>query len=396
MTNTNTTEIKWLEKSPMYQMSLGSRKLFHSNFLAWLFEAYSDSIEILGIEPSKFKGVLREKKNVDLVILGENDEILAILENKIKDIPRQGQLERYAKFFANTKKGILLTLVPESFDLSQTKGGSDWGWTRLSYRELARNIEAWRIRAKLEHRDSMFVDEYCMMVNKICDIAEKHLNPDIIEKRYWFPISDRESLAAIRFDDTVKKHEAQLMASELEKRIQNELGKRLFEEGEETENGRITAFVGGALYNKTPCVTAGIVRDGSSKVCLMTQIQGHQYRRMISSSNFNFAKKSGSGDRYSSLQKCIDESDEFTWLFASEQSPDGFRVQQWENPGPFKSSMRNKLNGYAPDAVYQYIDISKGPVSQGELSYNMVLKNVVSDMKYAIETLKRSDYVSTS
>ncbi len=222
VSNTTAVNIDWLEKSPMYQMSLGSRELFHSNFLAWLFETYPNSITILVIEPTRFKSVLREKKNVDLVILGKHGETLAILENKVKDIPRQGQLEKYAESFANTKKGILLTLVPETFVLSKTKSGSGWVWTRLTYRELARNIVAWRNSAELESRDATFVDEYCMMVDGICDIAEKYLNPELIKQQYWFAPSVREDLATIRFDDTIKKYEAQLMASEIEERLKEE------------------------------------------------------------------------------------------------------------------------------------------------------------------------------
>jgi hypothetical protein len=65
-----------LEKNPLFQMSLGSKELFHSNLLAWIISQKSQTKfvhkfleEILKLENKIVKIIQypeREKKNIDL------------------------------------------------------------------------------------------------------------------------------------------------------------------------------------------------------------------------------------------------------------------------------------------------------------------------------------------
>ena len=112
---------KKLEGSPMFKLSLSSRELFHSNFLEWLSNVDKDSFRRLintmsGLGeddpwPAVWR-VKREFKNFDLCVVAydkyseDTDEkieddpdfrLLFVLENKVKSIPYQEQLQEYTE-----------------------------------------------------------------------------------------------------------------------------------------------------------------------------------------------------------------------------------------------------------------------------------------------------------
>ena len=99
--------IKALEESAMFYMSLGSKQLFHTNFLHWLSIVDSKYfIEVLhglaGTSEFWWEGhpfeVRREDKNFDLSIWINDNQIwipVLIIENKMKSLPYREQLEEY-------------------------------------------------------------------------------------------------------------------------------------------------------------------------------------------------------------------------------------------------------------------------------------------------------------
>lgn len=81
-----------LNNSVMFNLSLSSKELFHSNFLSYLFN-YDNSLfcKIIGSDFFEFK-VKRERKNIDIEIAGNYTKY--IIENKIKDIIDNVQIEK--------------------------------------------------------------------------------------------------------------------------------------------------------------------------------------------------------------------------------------------------------------------------------------------------------------
>ena len=87
-------EIKLLKNSLMYQMSLGSRELFHSNVWAWLMEIDNNFIKVffddLDITQYEVVKICREKYNRDITIWLERKNtnidrfVYLVIENKIK------------------------------------------------------------------------------------------------------------------------------------------------------------------------------------------------------------------------------------------------------------------------------------------------------------------------
>ena len=112
--------IKRLEKSPMFNLSLSSKELFHSNFLYWIWTLNPNSFLLLlknfGVNTSSWGNpkddwvVEREYLSFDVCVKRPDiiesidgtpriiyGDVLFVLENKVKSIPYKDQLDTYKK-----------------------------------------------------------------------------------------------------------------------------------------------------------------------------------------------------------------------------------------------------------------------------------------------------------
>ena len=145
-----------LKKSPVFNMSLSDKELFHSNFLKWLAVTYPSNFlnmlkELVGEKKLEIlKGfdkenetfeVLREYKNFDFCITHNGLPVL-ILENKVKSIATSSQLKEYedkVKILYGEKTPpenicyIILSLSPISDEIV--------GWKKINYDSLSKRIE---------------------------------------------------------------------------------------------------------------------------------------------------------------------------------------------------------------------------------------------------------------
>ncbi|MEJ2017316.1 MAG: hypothetical protein P8X51_03185, partial [Maritimibacter sp.] len=156
--------VDWLKTSPMQRMSLGSRELFHSDFLSWLFETYPTALgPVFGLHLNGCK-VEREKQNLDLVVRETHTSPpVLIIENKMKSYPDREQLERYNAKFPETKKRVLLTLVAPTFDMP------DW-WETLLYRELADQLRGWFSGANVAAEHRQYVEDYVALIGHLSTV----------------------------------------------------------------------------------------------------------------------------------------------------------------------------------------------------------------------------------
>lgn len=94
--------VNYLKDSPLFNLSLSSKELFHSNFLYWIWKIspsdFKDVMKSFGANtnqwPTNYE-VRREYENFDLCVLDANNNILLVLENKVKSIPYKKQLDEY-------------------------------------------------------------------------------------------------------------------------------------------------------------------------------------------------------------------------------------------------------------------------------------------------------------
>lgn len=149
------TAVAALKKSPLFNLSLASKELFHSNFLAWVLEKKDDQARILLHELAGKKDfvletlvVTREENNFDLTLMVKDhsgNQCRIVIENKVKSIPSQAQLNGYSVKLIKNPKGvdetitILLSLTtPEFFKGAEcykpAQGGPAWRY--FGYAEL--------------------------------------------------------------------------------------------------------------------------------------------------------------------------------------------------------------------------------------------------------------------
>lgn len=95
--------VNYLKDSPLFNLSLSSKELFHSNFLYWIWKispsAFKDVMNSFGANTKEWPAnyeVRREYENFDLCVLDKGN-ILLVLENKVKSIPYKKQLDEYEK-----------------------------------------------------------------------------------------------------------------------------------------------------------------------------------------------------------------------------------------------------------------------------------------------------------
>lgn len=141
-----TDAVNYLKTSPMFNLSLSSNELFHSNFLYWIWKAYPEKFKIIinqligegNYWDDKWKDktieVRREYKNFDLCIIDVTNKtstdteseieeengyyssdglILFVLENKVKSIPYRQQLVKYSEKIVSHNTQVLKKQIKE-------------------------------------------------------------------------------------------------------------------------------------------------------------------------------------------------------------------------------------------------------------------------------------------
>jgi hypothetical protein len=111
--------IKLLSASPTFAMSLGAKELFHTNFLAFLLENDLKPLnditkalrqKLLGDDFDGGVWAFRESKNMDLIVVPQDPcsnakQSIAVIEAKLKSVPKVAQLEGYeSKISGRDKK----------------------------------------------------------------------------------------------------------------------------------------------------------------------------------------------------------------------------------------------------------------------------------------------------
>lgn len=154
------TEYDWLcelKKSPIFNMSLSSKELFHSNFIAWVLETYPKQMAEFFSEKlsnvDEITEIQREKQNIDISFKLGNTVVL--IENKVKSIANIEQLQKYTDKFKNevNKELVLLSLKDSKISDKELK---NIFWKKLSYKDL---LEAFgKLGFQNKYHESLITD----------------------------------------------------------------------------------------------------------------------------------------------------------------------------------------------------------------------------------------------
>ncbi|GHF05429.1 hypothetical protein GCM10016455_28380 [Aliiroseovarius zhejiangensis] len=388
--------ITWLETSPMQRMSLGSRELFHSDFLSWLFEEYPRALAHVFDLTVKECKVAREEQNIDLVVRDGETPVL-IVENKVKSYPDFAQLQRYSTRFPDVDKRYLLTLVPPSFAMPK-------GWKTVLYKDLAVGLQRWFEASHVSSEHRQYVVDYMTLVDHLATVAEECFDPvKIRENNFWFQGNRIQFLEKVGFSQTLQKFQAMAFRDYLKQAVPAEAASIAFPaliSNDDAAPEEHHVKVWSALFNNTPCVTLEpVLADlGSEGLRFEIQIQGQQYRRLVAGPPLrNVVSRTTSRTEKSELTwACLEASGADSWLFGRERTlaPDGNRSFMLDE-AMMRSKMRSDLCFYKPDVVYQYIDIAHEN-DLGALSLKTLPLQISRDIELAFGLLRHTEATKNS
>lgn len=386
----NQASVNLLQSSPLFHLSLTSRELFHSNFLYWLGVTYRDlfkeTFSNLGCRTAAWPEdwtVEREYKadksiSLDLCVKGpgKKGKIYLVLENKVKSIPNQKQLNRYEAIgnLADTCDFILLSLATDFPDKDQIDANSDGKWIVWNYGDLAAALDKalTSCGGNISPFHKAILEDYIQMVRGL-DGLFGHLTVDD-DSRYGYAEDDElreyiNLLKQLRMADVYEKVRASLLAGRLKQMLKDrfadrniaiESGYKIEEIGESTEHRLAKIYVDSGYTNKQGVVDAKVkIND---RYVLTVQIQGEQYRHAI---------------------ECL-----------------GMQEDQWENiknealfPDWFSSTAHgNQLDGQTKDHC-KYVDKKSNSIFlyryrkiKDNETVDNVLNEVVNDICHIFET----------
>ncbi|WP_145957399.1 hypothetical protein [Phaeobacter piscinae] len=383
--------IAWLEASPMQRMSLGSRELFHSDFLSWLFEAYPRALAHvfdLSVENCK---IAREEQNLDLVVYDGENPVL-IVENKVKSYPDFAQLRRYSTKLPSVDKRYLLTLVSPGFEIPK-------GWETVLYKDLAAGLRRWFETSQVLSEHRQYIVDYITLLDHLVAVAQECFDPaKIRETNFWFQGNQTQFLEKVGFSQTLQKFQAMAFRDFLKQAVPAETASSAFPaliSNDDAAPEEHHVKVWSALFNNTPCVTLEPVLANPDPEGLRfeIQIQGQQYRRLVAGPPLRDAVNltTSRTEKSARTWECLEQFGADSWLFGRERtlSPDGKRCFELDEVKR-RSKMRSDLCFYKPNVVYQYIDIVLES-DRGALPLKALPLQITRDIELAFELLRHAD-----
>ena len=231
-------EIQTIKKSPIFNFSLSSKELFHSNFLYWLLiditssengeyesklfwtllcEKLNLQNDLLDFQIGLQNDIYREQNNTDLrftIVSSNRIERRVILENKVKSIPYLSQLEEYSNDANDSDILVLLTLHDPNFlknDNGKIEISNGKIWHVLSYDDFKFILTSFIEKSKSSntYRKNIITD-YLLLLNALLKM-DKHAVINLNENFNWHINDFYRQLQDLRIADFyIKKKFTQL------------------------------------------------------------------------------------------------------------------------------------------------------------------------------------------
>lgn len=286
-----------LKKSPIFNLSLSSKELFHSNFLYWIGHNYPFEFGTLFLtflseqpEDSTIIEIFRERESIDLSFKYSNGQEI-LIENKVKSVPYIGQLAKYSKKHTDWKNYILLSLSKPKFFQSQDRLEINRAiWYYLSYSDLRIMLGNLSVKISNEYHRQI-INDYCEFIGGLIEINE-HCEISDDELFNFHSINSNQlyrELIDIRLHDFFLKKKYELIAFEVYKKLK-ELGKNLidFSLPLNWNNEMPIVFVGYGMTHSQGLMDLKYLI--SPNIALGIQIQGEHYRMVVEDRTGKIAK----------------------------------------------------------------------------------------------------------
>lgn len=259
-----------LKKSPLFHFSLHSKELFHSNFLAWLGmdielrQIFKKLIEALGIDEKIIDSwgedfeIKREFHDLDLIIKAPDidkkpGEWYLVIENKVKSVPNDSQLENYTgkiKKYCGNQNDVIKILL----SLGEYERKLPYGWREVNYSKIISALEN-NICLVCDCYKRRIIYDYISMMNTLIEIT----NTISIRETEKFVYQPTDEIETLRIDDLLVKRRASLLADYFTS---------------------ATGFYFNAGYSNKSAIIETVV-EMENDIKMGVQIQGNQYRHYI-------------------------------------------------------------------------------------------------------------------
>ena len=343
-TQSITEILEFLDNSIIYQMSLNSHELFHSNLWAWLMEQDSAFAKVFFPKLDRPEKVAREEGNRDITVW-ENGQAY-VLENKFKSIPTEEQLIKYEAALGDSfAKGVLTGIREPSICVGK---GKLCNWSFLPYDKIAEGLKRLcEETQKLTPFTKTVVNKYADMLSLLCKAIDTELATHTDHVSCFAAPAKDDPFSKIRLRDLLIKIHADAFCSSLRnssecKRIQANLpaGSQLILNSDfSRKSGNVDICYQKGSSPKNYELRVGI------------QIQGKQFRLFASKSH----KVAGRIEPVDLFREFL----ELKWF----EDFDSHRGQFKGKPTRMSSKRKNlnQFNSYLTDSycfVYQYFDIT--------------------------------------
>lgn len=342
-----------LQTSPLFHLSLSSKELFHSNYLAWCCQSFRRDMEnifsdLIGMKiafSDSENFVRREKGNHDLEIdlQGDNKNKL-VFEVKVKSVPDKNQLQKYSESLAVGDIMVLLTLTGHNDNaISITVNNYNIKCFSMKLKDVAQRIHA--IKSNDPYRKSL-CEDYFKFVDDLSTLADNFkLSFKDTDSGFFLLKEPRmySVLAKYRLHDLIYK----MRYDQLSIKITNELN------ASKTSwiNGKRDEFVTeSAMTNGTGITSVGYMISGNdgpyqAPIIAGIQLQEKDYRYFFHICDIN-------ATNYSNMTEAISRElcNSGIWFKLDEVNDYGLKIAK-----------RNKGNfcKYSNNFYYKYLQFTK-------------------------------------
>lgn len=369
--------IKYLKESLTYQMSLGSKELFHSNVWAWLMDNENEFIKVFfNINLSIYEKITieREKQNRDVIIKLEKGLLknYLVIENKIKSLPTIEQLKKYTIDLKEYRLiGAVFTGLVNPFENESLEWEMDnnrkVAWQFIRYDQIANKIKEIVLKSDkdLIKEKKEQILEYCNIVKNIDVILTSELDKSNNRLSYCC----NEELKNLRMNDVFIKLKGADFYCKAKKflSIQENIGNGFkFVCWQSFNNGNATLDF--RFSNRE--------EDSKSWVLVGVQIQGGQYRFVAERNKYNDGKKN--------CDEVFEEFAKYDWFDTDFNKNTNNKV--WgikTSMSPTGERKFNKYDGNDYSMAYQYFDINE----ENNLYENLFIQ-LKNDLTRALKLLK--------
>lgn len=272
-----------LIKSPLYKLSLTNKELFHSNFIAWFGSEYPaqfiNLIKVLlnktDIEWPEVICVKREYNHFDVAVLDGSGKLFLVLENKIKSIPTQKQLDGYEKVAKKLGDAEFILLTMNEQCKEWTNKSSALIWNIVDYDKLCTNLRKVSENIPNSYHKHLIFDycHYTSCLQKAIRAADSD--------KFIYTKSEYEILNCLGIHDICGKRQVQAAHLQLinafnQLKLINKVS--IVEKSADLEAGKKQIQVDWT-YTNAPVLEVRFKTKYSDFVII--QIQGGQYRHAI-------------------------------------------------------------------------------------------------------------------